>query len=101
MSENITPERREVIVSGDENCFYRAVALWKNEISDEKRKEIPRSSDNLSRNIQRFLSSQFLLELFGGSCREQQDHGNSGRKFGHIFRCVSLLKRPICTKEEA
>ena len=54
MSENITPERRQVIVSGDENCFYRAVALWKDEISDEKRKEIPRSSDNLSRNIQRF-----------------------------------------------
>ena len=76
MSENITPERREVIVSEDENCFYRAVALWKNEISDEKRKEIPRSSDNLSRNIQRFLSSQFsprtLWRILSGTARSRE-----------------------------
>ena len=36
MSENVPPQRREVVVSGDENYFYRAVALWKDEISDEK-----------------------------------------------------------------
>ena len=36
MSENVPPHRREVVVSGDENYFYRAVALWKDEISDEK-----------------------------------------------------------------
>ena len=36
MSENMPPQRREVVVSGDENYFYRAVALWKDEISDEE-----------------------------------------------------------------
>ena len=35
MSENIPPHRREVFVSGDRNCFYRAVARWKDEINDE------------------------------------------------------------------
>ena len=39
--------RREVVVHGDGNYFYRAVALWKDEISDEKHEEIPRSSDSL------------------------------------------------------
>ena len=45
--ENIPPLRREVVVHGDGNYFYRAVALWKDEISDEKHKEIPRSNDSL------------------------------------------------------
>ena len=44
--ENIPPLRREV-VHWDGNNFYRAVALWKDEISDEKHEEIPRSSDSL------------------------------------------------------
>ena len=41
-SENIPPQRREVVVSVDGNYFYRAIVLWKDEISDEKHKEIPR-----------------------------------------------------------
>ena len=45
--ENIPPSRREVVVHRDENYFHRAVALWKDEISDEKHEEIPRSSDSL------------------------------------------------------
>ena len=44
--ENIPPLRREV-AHWDGNNFYRAVALWKDEISDEKHEEIPRSSDSL------------------------------------------------------
>ncbi|RMX39312.1 hypothetical protein pdam_00017862, partial [Pocillopora damicornis] len=40
-SENIPPQRREVVVSGYGNCFYQAVALWKDEISDERHEEIP------------------------------------------------------------
>ena len=46
-SKNIPPQRREVVVSGYGNCFYQAVALWKDEISDERHEEIPRSSDSL------------------------------------------------------
>lgn len=46
-SEKMPPQRREVGVSGHGNCFYRAFALWKDDISDEKLEEIPRSSDTL------------------------------------------------------
>ena len=45
--ENTLPLRREVVVHRDGNYFYRAVALWKDEIGDEKHEEIPRSSDSL------------------------------------------------------
>ena len=38
---------REVVVYGNRNYFYWAVAFWKDEISDEKHEEIPRSSDSL------------------------------------------------------
>ena len=41
------PQRREVAVSGDGNCFYQTVSLWKDEISDKNQEEIPRSSDIL------------------------------------------------------
>lgn len=34
-SEKMPPQRREVVVSGHGNCFYRAFALWKDDISDE------------------------------------------------------------------
>ena len=44
---NIPPLRREVVVHRYGNYFYWAVALWKDEISDEKHEEIPRSSDSL------------------------------------------------------
>ena len=43
MFESIPPLRREVVVHGDGNYFY-LTALWKDEISDEKHKEIPRDS---------------------------------------------------------
>ena len=42
--ENIPPLRREVIVHRDGNYFYQAVALWKDETSNEKHEEIPCSS---------------------------------------------------------
>ena len=44
-----------------------------------------------------FWAATFPLELFGGSCQQKQDYGNSGRNCGHKLRCASLLKRPICT----
>ena len=45
--ENIPRLRRKVAVRRDGNYFYRAVALRKDEISDENHEEIPRSSDSL------------------------------------------------------
>ena len=38
--------RREIVVHGGGNYFYRAAALRRDEISDEKHEEIPRSSDS-------------------------------------------------------
>ena len=39
-SGNVPPQRSEVVVRGDRNCFYRANALWRDEMSDEKHEEI-------------------------------------------------------------
>ena len=66
MSENIPPQKREVIVSGDVNCFHPAVALWQDNISDEKHKEIPWSSNSLfEKNPEVFELQLFLLLLLG------------------------------------
>ena len=87
MAENIPPQKREVVVSGDRNCFYRAVSLWKDEISDEKQKK-SLGQVIICREISRdFWVATFLLQLFGGSCQEQQN----------VDICASPLKRPICT----
>ena len=60
--ENIPPLRREVVVHGDGNYFYRAVALWKDEISDEKHEDIPRPSDSLfEKNPKVFELKLFFL----------------------------------------
>ena len=45
--QNIPLQRREVVDSGDGNCFYRAAALRKDEMSGKKHEEIPKSSDSL------------------------------------------------------
>ena len=46
-SGNLPPQRREVVVRVDENCFYRAIALWRDEMSDEKHEEIHKLSSCL------------------------------------------------------
>ena len=45
-SGNLPSQRREV-VGGDGNCFYRAVALWRDEMSEEKHEEIHTLSSSL------------------------------------------------------
>ena len=54
----LTSERREVFVSGEGNHFYQAIALWKNEVSDEKHEETPWSSDSLFEKNSKFLKQQ-------------------------------------------
>ena len=46
-SGNVPPQRSEGVVRGDGNCFYRAIALWRDEMSDEKHEEIRRLSSTL------------------------------------------------------
>jgi len=43
-SGNLPPQRREIVVRGDGNCFYRAVALWRDETNEKKDEEIRRLS---------------------------------------------------------
>ena len=38
-SGNIPPQRREVVVRGDGNSFYRAIALCRDEMCVEKHEE--------------------------------------------------------------
>ena len=46
-SGNVPPQRTDVVVKGDGNCFYRAIAFWRGEMSDEKHEEIRRLSSTL------------------------------------------------------
>lgn len=48
-----------------EKCFDRAVALWKDQIHNEKHKEIPGSGDSFfGEKSKGFSGGTFLLELF-------------------------------------
>ena len=60
MFENIILQRREVVVSGDGNLFYRADAHRKDKISDElNHKEIPNLSDSLFEKNPKIFGLQF------------------------------------------
>ena len=48
---NIPPQRGEVVGSRQGNHFYRPVALWKDEVSDD-----------VGRNTRRFSYTSFVLE---------------------------------------
>ena len=75
MSENVPPQRREVV----------AVALWKDEISDEKQKEIPRPSDNLTRKIKRFLSYHLFSRTPRGILSGKARLRELRQKYGRIY----------------
>ena len=97
VSGNLPPQRREVVVRGDGNCFYRAIALWNDEISNEKHEEIRRLSSTLiGRNPKVFEPLLF-------SSTSVEDHVKNNKITGtwvenvDIFSCASLLERPICT----
>ena len=82
-SGNLPPQRREVVVRGDGNCFYRAVALWRDEICDKKHEEIRRLSSSLIEKKPLLFSSK--------SAEEQQDHRNLGTNCEHIFICTTTM----------
>ena len=87
-SGNLPPQRREIVVRGDENCFYRAIALWRDETSDKKHL--------IEKN-----PKVFELLLFASNSVEE--HVKNSKITGtwaetvDIFSCASLLKQPICT----
>ena len=63
-SGNVPPQKGEVVVRGHGNCFYRANALWRDEMSDEKYEEIRRlSSALIEKKIRRFFSRYSSLRI--------------------------------------
>ena len=93
----LPPQRREIVVRGDGNCFYRAIALWRDETSDRKHGEIRRLSSNFIEQHPQV----FQPLLFASSSVEE--HVKGSKRDGtwaetvDIFSCATLLKRPICT----
>lgn len=74
-SKILPPQRREVVVRGDgNNCLYRAIALWRDEISDE----LLFASNSVEDHVKE--------SKITGTWAETVD----------IFSCASLFKRPIC-----
>ena len=51
------------------NSFYRAIAFWRDELSDEKHEEIGRLSCSVTeKNPKAFQPASLLFELCGGTC---------------------------------
>ena len=80
-----------------EIVFYGAIALWNDEVSDEKHEEICRLSSSLiERNPKVFEPLLF-------SSNSVEDHVKNSKITGtwaetvDIFSCASLLERLICT----
>jgi len=49
MAAGILPtQRREIVVRGDGNCSYQAIALWSDETGDRKQEEIRRLSSSFT-----------------------------------------------------
>ena len=76
----LPPQRREIVVRGDGNCFYRAIALWRNETGDRKHEEIRRlSSSFIEQHPQVFQPFLFSLSSVEEH-EEKQNYWNLERK---------------------
>ena len=79
-SGNVPPQRRAVVVRGDGNCFYRAIALWRDEMTDEKHEEIRRLSSTLiQKNPKIFQPSLFSLNSVREHVKKSKIMGTSRR----------------------
>ena len=96
-SGNLPPQRREIVVRGDGNCFYRAIALWRDETSDKKHEEIRRLSSSLiEKNPKVFEPLLFASNSVEEHVKNSKITGTWAETVD-IFSCASLLKRPFCT----
>ena len=96
-SGNVPPQRSEVVVRRDGNCFYRAIALWRDEMSDEKHEEIRRVSSTLiEKNPKVFQPFLFALNSVKEHVEKSKFTGTWAETVD-TFSCASLLKRLICT----
>ena len=58
------PQRTEVVVRGDGNCFYRAIALWRDETSDRNMGKFEACVAPILRNIRRYFSHSCLHHVY-------------------------------------
>ena len=65
--------------------FYQAIALWRDEMSDEKHEEIRRLSSGLIEKHPKVFEPLVLHRVR----KEEYDHGNLGRNCGHIQLCIA------------
>lgn len=84
VAENIPPQSREVVVSRNGNCFYRA--LWKDETSNEKHEEINRSSSSM------FQKNQKVFELSLATFNYEHSHGLFNTKFSTVISSADLTE---------
>ena len=88
-SGNVPPQRSDwVVVRGDRNCFYRAFALWRDEMSDEKHEEIRRLSSALIEKNPKFFSRNSSLRTLWRNMTTVE-----GRTCRHIFKIVHRCDR--------
>ena len=83
--------KKEIVVRGDGNCFYRAIVMWR----DQRHQEIRRSTfDLIEENQPKFISFLFAK-------KSVIQHVMMARKQGtwadtmDIFSCASLFNRSI------
>ena len=87
--------RKEIVVRGDGNCFYRAIALWRDQMSDQRHEEIRKLTCDLIEEYQ----PKFMPYLFAK--KSVMQHVMMARKQGtwaetvDIFSCASLFNRSI------
>jgi len=79
-SGTVPPQRREVVVRGDRNCFYRVIALWRDEMTDEKHEEIRRLSSTLIQKNRRSFSRHCSLRTLWGTTLRKARSWELGKK---------------------
>ena len=92
-SGDVPPQRSEVVVRGDGNCF------WRDEMSDKKNEEIRRLSSALIEKNPKV----FLLLLFSSNSAKEHRGGSRGRVQGCApsppeMTCGLLIQLVFCKK---
>ena len=91
------PQRTEVVVRGDGNCFCRVIALWRDETSDRNTGRFEARVTPLLRNIRRYFSHCCLHHVQWKKHVKKSKLAGSWAETVDIFSCATLLKRNIST----
>ena len=90
VSGNVPPQRSKVVVRGDGNRSYRAIALWRDEMSDEKHEVMGRLIEQNPKVFQPLLFSS-------NSMKEHHKKSKITGTWAETVDIFSCTTRPICT----